>query len=146
MPIVEDAPHKDITYKVIGAAMAVHNDLGMGHREDVYQQALALKMIADPYYLVFQVECNLPVYNEDHQLVFVYRADFCVEQKVLVEIKAHTQPINQDEIAQVFDYFAASDCPVALLINFGRLRLEYKRLFPPTHIQSRRQLKKGSGN
>ena len=138
MALVEDAPNKDITYKIIGVAMEVHNELGPGHREEVYQRAMALKFPQEPHCLSFEEECELPIFNDDGQLVYVYRVDFRVEQLVLAEIKTHHQPLNQDEIAQVFDYFAASDCQVALLINFGRPRLEFKRLFPPRHIQTRR--------
>lgn len=139
MPLVENAPHKDITFKIIGAAMAVHNELGPGHRELVYQRAMALKFPSPPFCLFFEEECELPVYNTEGQLIIAYRVDFRVESVVLVELKAHHQPLNQDEISQVFDYFAGCDCPVALLFNFGRSRLEYKRLFPPKQIQIRRQ-------
>lgn len=137
MPRVE-TPYDDITRRIIGAAMSVHNEQGPGHREIVYQRALALKFPTPPYHLAFEEECRLPVYNSDNQLVYVYRVDFRVEKIVLTEIKAHHPPLNQDEIAQVFDYFAACDCPVALLFNFGRSRLEWQRLFPPKHIQARR--------
>jgi hypothetical protein len=56
-----------------------------------------------------------------------------------VEIKAHHQPLNADEVAQVLDYFAASNFQVALLITFGRQRLDWQRLFPPKHIQARQK-------
>jgi len=132
-----ETPQDDITRRIIGVAMAVHNELGPGQREVVYQRAMALKFPIEPFRLTFVEECELPVYNVDHQLVYVYRVDFRVENTVLVELKAHHQPLNQDEMAQVFDYFAASGCPVALLFNFGRPRLEWKRLFPPRHISQR---------
>ena len=141
MSLVKDAPHTEITYKVIGAAMAVHNELGPGHREEVYHNELALKMIQEPFSLAFESECQLPVYNSDGNLIYVYRPDFSVENAVLVEIKAHHQPLNADEVAQVLDYFAASDFQVALLINFGRQRLDWQRLFPPEHIQARQKIR-----
>ena len=139
MSLVKDAPHNEITYNVIGAAMAVHNELGPGHREEVYHNALALKMIQEPFSLAIESEYQLPVYNSDGNLLYVYRPDFSVENTVLVEIKAHHQPLNTDEVAQVLDYFAASDFQVALLINFGRPRLDWQRLFPPEYIQARRK-------
>lgn len=139
MSLVENAPYKDITYKVIGAAMAVHNEHGPGHREQFYQNALAIKFLDEPFGLSFDNECELPVFDEHERLVYVYRPDFVVENAVLVEIKAHHQPLNNDEIAQVLDYFAASDFNVALLINFGRPRLDWQRLFPPKHIQTQRK-------
>ncbi len=139
MGLVKEAPHAEITFKVIGAAMAVHNELGPGHREEVYHNALALKMLQEPFSLSIESECQLPVYNSDGNLIYVYRPDFLVENAVLVEIKAHHPPLNTDEIAQVLDYFAASLFRVALLINFGRQRLDWQRLFPPTHIQARQK-------
>jgi GxxExxY protein len=141
MGLVEDAPYKDITYKIIGAAMAVHNDHGPGHREQFYQNALALKLREEPFSLSFEDEHQLPVYDQDGRLIYVYRPDFLVEDGVIVEIKAHHHPLNNDEKAQVLDYFAASDFNVALLINFGRPRLDWQRLFPPKHIQERRKRK-----
>jgi hypothetical protein len=57
----------------------------------------------------------------------------------LAEYKAHHYPITNDEIAQCLDYFAASDCEVILIFNFGKPRLEWKRLFPPNHILEHRR-------
>lgn len=139
MGLVENAPHKDITYKIIGTAMAVHNEHGPGHREDFYHNAMAIKLLDEPFCLSFDDECELPVFDQDERLVYVYRPDFVVEDAVLVEIKAHHHPLNNDEIAQVLDYFAASEFNVALLINFGRTRLDWQRLFPPKHIQAQRK-------
>ncbi len=119
--------------------MAVHNELGPGHREEVYHYALALKMIQEPVSLAFESEYELPVYNSDGNLVYVYRPDFLVENAVILEIKAHQQPLNKDEVSQVLDYFAASEFNVALLINFGRPRLDWQRLFPPEHIRARQK-------
>ena len=121
--------------------MAVHNDLGPGHREEVYHNAMALKMINEPFSLAIEDEYQLPVYDQEGRLIYVYRPDYLVENAVLVEIKAHHQPLNSDEMAQVLDYFAASDFQVALLINFGRVRLDWQRLFPPEYIQARRKNK-----
>jgi GxxExxY protein len=146
MGLVKNAPHTEITFKVIGAAMAVHNELGPGHREEVYQNALALKMMQEPFCLAFETEYQLPVYNPEGNLLYVYRPDFLVENAVLLEIKAHHQPLNADELAQALDYFAASDFQVALLINFGRQRLDWQRLFPPKYIQAHRKSRNASQN
>ena len=140
MGIINNAPHSEITYKVIGAAMTVHNDLGPGHREEVYHNALALKMVQEPTNLSIESEYQLPVYDVDGHILYVYRPDFLIDDKVLVEIKAHQTPLNRDEIAQVLDYFSASNYEVALLINFGRVRLDWQRLFPPKSIQVHRKM------
>jgi hypothetical protein len=64
---------------------------------------------------------------------------------VIVELKAHVYTVSRDEQAQVICYFAAlPECPVALYLNFGRHRLEYRRLFPPTTVQAYRREKWGT--
>jgi GxxExxY protein len=137
--VVANAPHADITYRILGAAMQVHNELGPGHREVVYQRGLVVKMPQPPFGLSFEDEPKLPVYDENGAQLYLYNPDFIVERAVIVETKAQTHPLTNDDVAQVFDYFAASGLAVALLINFGRPRLEYKRLFPPEHVQARRR-------
>ncbi len=142
--LIPNAPHSDITFRIIGAAMAVHNEHGPGHREELYHQAMRLKLTEPEFAVTFESEPDLPVEDEQSRTLFVYRPDFRVEQRVLVELKAQTHPLSNDDIAQVIDYFAAcSECEVALLINFGRPRLEWKRLFPPKHIQQHRRRKWG---
>ncbi len=142
--VISDAPHTAITFRIIGAAMAVHNDLGPGHREEVYHRAMMQKMPGPPFELSFEDEPALPVEDEAGNIIFVYRPDSRVEQQVLAEFKAQTHPLTNDDIAQVIDYFAACPaCEVALLINFGRPRLEWKRLFPPKHIRTQRRRKWG---
>lgn len=142
--LIENAPHADITHRIIGAAMAIHNDLGPGHREEVYHRAMIQRMPTPPYELSFEDEPALPVEDEAGNILFVYKPDFRVEQRVFTELKAQTHPLTNDDIAQVIDYFAACPtCEVALLFNFGRPRLEWKRLFPPKHIHTQRRRKWG---
>jgi GxxExxY protein len=142
--LVDNAPQASVTFRVIGAAMAVHNEHGPGHREEFYHQAMIHKMADPPFELVYESEVDLPVEDEEGRVIFVYRPDFRVEQVVLVEMKAQTHPLTSDDMAQVIDYFAAChECEVALLFNFGRPRLEWKRIFPPKHISEHRRRKWG---
>jgi hypothetical protein len=70
-----------------------------------------------------------------------------VERSVIVELKAHVYTVSRDEQAQVIGYFAAlEECAVALYLNFGRRRLEYRRLFPPVTVQVYRRAKWGLSN
>ncbi len=141
MGLVKTAPHEDLTYKIIGECYKVHNDLGPGHREAAYQKALVARFQQGG--LSFEDELNIEVFDENGVRVQLYQPDFRVESCVIVEIKAHSYNLTNDEIAQVIDYFAGSDCDVALLINFGRPRLEKRRLFPPRQISIHRHRKWG---
>jgi GxxExxY protein len=79
------APHEDITYRIIGAAMAVHRRIGPGQKEVVYQRAFEGEF--EKVGLAFEAQKNLEVYDEE-RLVGYYIPDFIVEAHVIVEIKA----------------------------------------------------------
>jgi GxxExxY protein len=137
-PGLVDDSLQGLTYKVVGLAMAVHNDLGPGHREETYHNAMTQKF-ADAG-LDAEREPQLPIVDENGNMVNFYQPDHRVSQELLAEYKAHFYPLTNDEIAQCLDYFAASaECKVILLFNFGRPRLEWKRLFPPKHILAHRR-------
>ncbi len=120
--------HDDITYRVIGAAMRVHNALGPGLKESAYQKALSIAFEQD--HLSFQTEHPVDVVLDGVSIGLLY-LDHLVEEEVLVEEKAVSHPLTNDEVAQVITYLCASGNSVGLLLNFGRNRLEYKRIFPP---------------
>ncbi len=126
-----------LTYKVIGLAMAVHTDLGPGHRESTYHNAMAVRFVDAG--LAAEREPELPIFDEHGNQVNFYRPDHRVEGRLLIEYKAHRHPLTNDDVAQCVDYFAASECGVLLLFNFGRPRLEWKRLFPPKQISEHRR-------
>ena len=136
-PGLVDDGLEGLTFKVIGLAMAVHNDLGPGHRESTYHNAMHQRYLdAD---LPAERELELPIYDENGNFVNYYRPDHRIAGTLLVEYKAHFQPINNDEVAQCIDYLAASDGKVILLFNFGRHRLEWKRIFPPQKVSDHRR-------
>lgn len=136
-PGLVDDSLQGLTYQVVGLAMAVHNDLGPGHREETYHNAMTQRFVDAE--LPAEREPRLPILDENGNTVNFYRPDHRLSQDLLVEYKAHFYPLTNDEIAQCIDYFAASDCRVILLFNFGRPRLEWKRLFPPQHILAHRR-------
>ena len=136
-PELVDDGLNGLTYKVIDLAMKVHNDLGPGHRESTYHNAMTQRFVDAG--LSAESEPELPVLDENGNLVNFYRPDHRVEQILLLEYKAHFYPLTNDDIAQCLNYFAASDCNVILLFNFGRKRLQWQRLFPPEHIQAHRR-------
>jgi len=124
--------YEDTTFKVIGAAMYVHNKLGPGLREAVYQSALSFAMRDAG--LAFEEEKPVQVTLDGEQVGLFY-LDHLVEDAVVVEEKALSHLLTNEEVAQVITYLKATEKPLGLLLNFGRRRLEYKRILPPRVIK-----------
>ncbi len=140
--VIENAPWLKLTYKTIGLAMEVHNEVGPGHREVVYHNALAAKLRIAGFDC--EDEPTIHITLEDGTIVGGNRPDLVVEDSVIVELKARFHQLTRDAMAQIIGYFAAlPQCPVALFINFGRPRLEYRRLLPPTSVQAFQRQKWG---
>ena len=121
----------ELTYKIIGCAMKVHNTMGPGFQEVIYQRCLAIEM--ERAALAFAREQEHTIYYEKIE-VGTRRADFVVENKVVVEIKALVA-LEDVHLAQAKNYVSAYDFPFGLLINFGGKSLEYKLLFNPKYNQ-----------
>ena len=118
--------YKDITEKIIGAAFEVHSFLGNGFQEVIYQRALAWEL--GQRKLAFAREIEQDIYYKDlPQPIGTRRADFVVEGKVLVELKAKVQ-LEDVHLAQTLNYLKAYKLEVGLLINFGSKSLTFKRL------------------
>ncbi len=117
--------YDDITYKINGCAMKVHNTLGNGFQEVIYQRCLAIEL--EKARLNFARELEQEIFYEQI-LVGRRRADFVVENDIIVEIKA---VINLEDVhlAQAKNYLVAYDKPVGLLINFGATSLQFKKVF-----------------
>ena len=116
---------EDITEKIIGAAYKVANTLGAGFLEKVYENALAIELKKSG--LSVKQQYSLPVYYED-QLVGNYFADLFVEDSVIVELKAVRELVSEFS-AQVINYLKAARIKTGLLINFGKPKIEIKRLY-----------------
>ena len=129
--LVQDSTGNDLTYRIIGAAMAVHNSLGPGYKEEAYEHALHVELQARSIPVQRQVE--VPV-THDGVTVAIFFLDLLVENQVVVEAKAFSHQLTNDEVAQVINYLKATGLKVGLLFNFGRRKLEWSRIFPPTDV------------
>ncbi len=118
--------YADITEKIIGAAFEVHKFLGNGFQEVIYQRALAHEMRRAGLEFAREIEQDI-FYRDLPEPIGTRRADFVVEGKVLVELKALTQ-IEDVHWAQVLNYLKAYRLEVGLLLNFGSKSLTFKRL------------------
>lgn len=126
-PLIEDATGNDLTYRIIGAAMTVHNELGLGYKEEVYERALALEL--ERRGIAVQRQFPVQVFFEGQQVALFY-LDLFVENQVVVELKAFSHQLTNDELAQMINYLKATEASVGLLFNFGRRQLQYRRVFP----------------
>jgi GxxExxY protein len=123
---MEELKHKEITEKIIGASFEVHKFLGNGFQEVIYQRALAWEMKQAGLDFAREIEQDI-FYKALPEPIGTRRADFIVENKVLVELKAL---INLEDVhmAQTLNYLKAYRLEIGLLINFGSKSLEFKRL------------------
>lgn len=122
----------DITYQINGCAMKVHNTLGNGFQEVIYQRCLAIEF--GKAGLSFGREVDQPIYYEGIE-VGSRRADFIVENKVVVELIALIN-LEDVHIAQTRNYLVAYDFAIGLLINFGANKLQFKKIFNPKKSES----------
>jgi GxxExxY protein len=125
--LVQDATGNDLTYRIIGAAMRVHNRIGHGYKEEVYERALAAELSDED--IPVETQYRVDVYDQG-ALVAVFYLDLFVARAVVVEVKAFSHQLTNDELAQVINYLKATGAPVGLLLNFGRRSLEKRRVFP----------------
>ncbi len=119
--------YSDLTGKIIGCAMEVHRTLGNGFQEVIYQRALEIEMANQGL-----------AFSREHEMEITYkgvkigsrRADFFVEEKIMVEIKAVIQ-LEDVHLAQAINYLEAYRLEVGLLLNFGARSLQFKRVMKP---------------
>lgn len=111
--------------QIINACFEVHNTLGSGFLEPVYQEALAYEFNIRG--IPFKREKRLDVFYKEIKLVKFYVADFVCHDKIILEIKA-MDGIIEDHIAQVLNYLKATNFKLGLLINFGTSKVQIKRV------------------
>ena len=117
--------HKEESYKIIGKCFEVHNNLGSGFLEIVYKDALEyeFKNANIPYEREKKYEVNYKGIVLPHK----FYADFIVFDKIILEVKA-VSGITDEFVAQAINYLKVSDNKLALIVNFGELKLNSKRI------------------
>ena len=117
--------YDEITYKINGSAIKVHNTLGNGFQEVIYQRCLVIEL--EKAGLSYGREIEQDIFYEGIH-VGTRRADFIVEEEIIVELKAL---INLEDVhlAQAKNYLVAYQKPIGLLINFGAKSLQFKKVF-----------------
>jgi len=117
--------YKAESYKIIGACMEVHSELGHGFNEVVYQEALAREFKRQN--IPFEAEKKLEISYKGELLDKYYRADFICYDKIIIELKALPE-ITSREIGQVLNYLKVTGFHLGLLVNFGEESFNSKRL------------------
>jgi GxxExxY protein len=117
--------YKAETFKIIGVCMKVHRELGKGHDEVIYKDALEYEFGCQQIPLArekpFRIEYKTIILPHN------YRADFVVFDKILLEAKA-IECLTESHVKQVLNYLAASKLKLGLLVNFGEDSLVWKRV------------------
>ena len=124
MNVEKELVCKDEAYQIIGAAMAVHNELGSGMREIVYGDALEIefKLRGIP----FQREQTFNVVYKGVELQHKFKCDFICFNNIIVELKAEKGLTDIDR-SQIINYLKITKYPLGILINFGEGSLVYER-------------------
>ena len=117
--------YKDLTDKILGAAFQVHRELGCGFLEKVYQEALAV--VLTEMNIPFEREKPLDILFHGKKLNCKYIADFVVDDKVILELKAISD-LDVNCESQVINYLKATGYKVGFLMNFGNPSFHFKRL------------------
>jgi GxxExxY protein len=117
--------YKDESYKIIGTCMEVHNNLGAGFLEVVYKDALEYEFRKAN--IPFEREKEYSVNYKGIVLSHKFYADFVVFGKIILEVKA-VSGIEEEFMAQAINYLNVSKNKLAIIVNFGELQLNYKRI------------------
>ncbi len=117
--------HKEESYSIIGKCIEVHNNLGFGFLEIVYKDALEYEF--SKAHIPYEREKQYRVNYKDIILPHYFYADFVVFDKIILEVKG-VSGITDDFIAQAINYLKVSENKLALIVNFGEPKLNYKRV------------------
>lgn len=120
----QDLLYPELSYRIVGSAFDVHNELGSGHSEKYYQKALAEAFSKNN--LKFKEQISFPI-SYNNKMIGRKILDFLVEDKIIVEIKKGER-FSKSNIDQVLEYLKTSSLKLAILINFGNEGVMFKRI------------------
>lgn len=126
----------DLTHKIIACAIKVHNTLGNGFEEYIYQSALVIEMEFQG--LTFERDKEMSIYYHDIE-IGTNKVDFLVDNKLILEVKVVSEllPVH---INQALNYCEAYNIDDGLLINFGKTSFEFKRVYKKNHINQKNRI------
>lgn len=123
----KEYPLSDLTGSIIGCALEVHNELGNGFQEVIYQRALEIELKEAGLHFARELEMEI---SYKGKVIGGRRVDFLVEDQIMVELKAVIQ-LEDVHLAQAINYLEAYGLKIGLLINFGSRSLDFKRVMKP---------------
>jgi len=118
--------YKEEAYKIIGVCMEVYNQLGKGFNEVVYADALEIEFMDNN--IPYSREKKYGIVYKGNLLPHKYKADFIIDNKIVLELKAISCLTSAHIKQQTLNYLAVSKLKLGLLINFGEDSLIYKRV------------------
>lgn len=118
--------YKEEVYDIVGICMNIYNTLGFGFLEIVYKDAMEIEFIENKKQ--HHREKEFSILYKGRKLKRTFFTDFLCFDKIIVEVKANAGGISEEAIAQTINYLKASGKRVGLIINFGKRKLEYKRV------------------
>ncbi len=116
--------YKELSYKIVGLAMQAHTELGFGFMEEVYENAMLVLLKESEINAVSRFPIKVRFHGH---LVGDYIADILVDSRIILVLKAHENLLNLHR-AQTLNYLKATGFKLAILLNFGKSKLEYERL------------------
>jgi GxxExxY protein len=129
----EEFPYSDVTRMILKNCFEVMNTLGSGFLESIYQNALVIALTDSGLNVLtdrgFEVSFR-------GRKIGAFIPDIIVEEQVIVELKSCEHLIGEHQ-AQLINYLAVAKLPVGLLVNFGKKKLEYRRVYHPVHPATR---------
>lgn len=117
-------PESELTGKIIGIAIETHKKLGPGYNEKIYQRVLARELDQNkiPHKSQPKICIIIEDFNAGYQIL-----DFIIDNKVILELKS-SKEINNEHIKQMISYLKATNIKIGLILNFGKSKLEIKRI------------------